>query len=327
MRAATFVLLLGCVATGLPVAAQPVPTSEPRRPFTSGGTNHTTRRWTNSPLDSFRQLLAMNPAEREKALAEKPERVRGFLAGRLKEYDALPPAERELRLRLSQLRFHLLPLLRPGVTNRAERLAAIPAEDRKLVEDRLQQWDSLPPALRQEVLDNEWLVHTVLRFQSSPAAQQKELLAGMSPERRARLEADLATWHGLPADKRAEMLKQFNQFFELSDKEKFKILATIPDAQRRQMEKTIHAFEKLPAEQRSRCMKSLQRFAAMTQAEQVEFLGNAERWAKLSDVEKDAIRKLVTQFPPLPPGLGFPPLPPGLDGTPGVPSLLNLTNR
>lgn len=327
MRAAFIAVLLGCLAMGQPLCAQPAPTPEFRRLPPSGGTNHATRRWTNSPLDSFRQLLAMNPVEREKALAEKPERLRGFLAGRLKEYDALRPDERELRLRLSQLRFHLLPLMRHGVTNRAERLAAIPADDRKLVEDRLQQWDSLPAALRQEVLESEWLVHTVLRFQSSPPAQQQEILASMSPERRTRLESDLATWHALPAEKRTGMLKHFNQFFELSDREKSKILATIPDAQRPQMEKTVHALEKLPAEERSRCMKSLERFAAMTPQEQVEFLNNADRWAKLSGTEKDAIRRLVTQFPPLPPGLGFPPLPPGLDGTPGPPAPLILTNR
>ena len=319
MRAAAITLLLASLASVHPAAAQ--------IPLVPAGTNAATRGWTNSPIDSFRQLLALNSSQRERALTEKPERVRSFLASRLEEYDALPPDERELRLRLSQLRFHLLPLLRPGVTNRAERLAAIPAEDRKLVENRLQQWDRLTPEVRQEVLVNEWIVHTVLRLQSSSPSQQKEILASIPPERRQRLEADLASWHALSADKRAGMLKSFNQFFDLSDKEKSKILVTLPDPQRQQMEQTLSDFEQLPAEQRSRCLKSLQRFASMTQLEQLEFINNTERWAKLSEVEKDTIRKLVTEFPPLPPGLGSPPLPPGLDGSPPPPPFLILTNR
>ena len=47
-----------------------------------------------------------------------------------------------------QLRCDLIPLMHLLPTNRTARLAAIPEDDRKLVEDRLREWDILPPDLR-----------------------------------------------------------------------------------------------------------------------------------------------------------------------------------
>ena len=313
MRFTCYALLIGCMAAGQAAFAQAAPATGVAK--------------STSLIDTFRQLLAMDRAGREKALAEKPEHTRNYLAGKLREYDALTPDERELRLHLSQLRYYMLPLMKPGLTNRAERMEAIPTDDRKLIEARLAQWDRLTADLQKEVLENEWLMQTVLRFESSSPAQQKELMEAMSRDRRRRLESDLAKWHALPADKQSRMVKNFNQFFELSDKEKSRIIATVPQSQRRQMEQTIHAFEQLPAAQRTLCMKSLQRFATMTQQQQLDFFSNAERWARLTEAERETVRKLLMEFPPLPPGLGTPPLPPGLDGTllPPPPSVL--TNR
>jgi len=264
-----------------------------------------------SPLDSFRQLLAMNPEERQNALAEKSDGQRNFLAGKLKEYDALSPVDRELRLQVTQLRFYLMPLLYKRPEERAAKLEAIPSEDRKLVEERLEQWDKLPPSLQREVRDNEWLVQTVARFQSNTPAQQKEMLDAMPADRRGRLERDLAKWNGFNPDKRQRMLANFNQFFELNDREKSRILKSVPGLERHQVEKTLLAFEKLPAEQRTLCIDALKRFSKMSPDQQLQFFSNADRWAKLSEAEKELLRKMLTQMPPLPPGFGEPanPLP------------------
>jgi hypothetical protein len=257
-----------------------------------------------SPLDSFRQMLAMSPEERKMALESKPESQREFLEGKLREYDAFAPDERELRLRVTQLRFYLTPLLYKRPDERASKLDAIPSEDRALVQERLAQWDKLPREVQREVRDNEWLVQTVVRFQSATPAQQKAQLESMSASRRERLERDLAKWNGFAADKRQRMLANFNQFFELNEKEKARILKSVPGIERAQIERTIAAFQKLPPEQRTMCMDALKKFSSMTTEQQLQFLSNADRWAKLSDAEKDLIRKMVTQMPPLPPGFG-----------------------
>ncbi len=301
---------------------------DPPTPSKSAAGAASARQDTNSPVEFFRKLLAMNPAEREKALAEKPEK-RAYLKVKLKEYDALTPAEREVRLRVTQLRYYLTPLLSLKPDERAPHLELIPAEDRKFIEERLAQWDGLPAELQREVLENEWLIHTVLRLQSSSPAHQKELLDAMSPDRRERLEHDLAKWSSLAADKRARMLANFNQFFELNEKEKSKILKTVPGSERSEIEKTLLAFEQLPPEQRTLCINSLKRFASMTPEQQLQFFSNAERWAKLSDVEKQLLRQLVVKMPPLPPmPTALPPMPPGFGEPPAAPlPVLGTTNR
>src|SRR5215207_7898091 len=61
-----------------------------------------------SPVDSFRELLDMKPAERTNALAKKSEKYRKVIEERLGEFDALPLDQRQARLRLMQLRWELL---------------------------------------------------------------------------------------------------------------------------------------------------------------------------------------------------------------------------
>ena len=101
-----------------------------------------------SPVDLFRELLAMTPAERENYLTNRPPGIRDRILAKVREYEALDPNERELRLRATELRWYLLPLMHESPTNRAARLAAIPDDLRPLVKNRLQQWDILPPPLQ-----------------------------------------------------------------------------------------------------------------------------------------------------------------------------------
>ena len=65
-----------------------------------------------SPVDLFRELLAMTPAGRENFLTNRPPGIRNRILAKVREYGALDPNERELRLRATELRWYLLPLLR-----------------------------------------------------------------------------------------------------------------------------------------------------------------------------------------------------------------------
>ena len=106
-------------------------------------------------MDFFRQLLAMTPDERENFLTNRPPEIRARILAKVDEYEALDPNERELRLRATELRWYLMPLLRNRPTNRAARLAQMPDDIRELVQARLEQWAILPPPLQQEFLENE----------------------------------------------------------------------------------------------------------------------------------------------------------------------------
>ncbi len=289
---------------------QPKESAGPRVP--PGASSH---RHKGPPMDYFRQLLALNGAEREQALAEKPEHMRKFLMDRLKEYDALTPEERELRLRVTQLRWYLRPLMEVSATNRTERLEKIPEADRKLVEERLQLWDKLPPDLQKEVLEHEMIVGYVIHEETSPTATKKSIPETVPPEWRKKLELDLANWHALPQAQRQRMVENFHQFFDLSEKEKAKTLGTLSEAERRQMEQTLQEFAKLPSVQRQVCIDSFRKFANMTPEQQLQFLKNAERWQAMTPSERETWRTLVTKLPPLPPGFGVPTLPPAVSFT------------
>jgi hypothetical protein len=102
-----------------------------------------------SPVDFFRQLLAMTPEEREEFLTNRPPEIRDRILAKVREYLALDPDERELRLRATELRWYLLPLLRESrgpIAPRAWRRSR--TDLRELVASRLEQWSILPPPLQ-----------------------------------------------------------------------------------------------------------------------------------------------------------------------------------
>jgi len=248
----------------------------------------------SSPVDFFRQLLAMPPEAQEKALASRPPEARERILAKLAEYEALGPDERELRLRATELRWWLMPMLRAPAAECAARLAQVPANLRELVEARVQQWRILPPQLQDEILSNETALHyfALVETTNRPAATaEQQRIAG-----------------------------QFSQFFELTPAEKEQTLNTLSEAERAQMQATLKSFEKLPPDQRLTCVRNYAKFAGMGAAERAEFLKNAESWSKMSPSERQAWRDLVRTipiWPPMPPDAPQPPVPPL---PPGVPS-------
>jgi len=256
----------------------------------------------SSPVDFFRQLLAMPPEAQEKALASRSPAARERIAAKLAEYQALDPDERELRLRATELHWWLMPMLSASASERAVRLAQMPANLRELAESRLMQWSILPPPLQDEILSNETALHyfSLVENARQPAATAEQ----------------------------QRIANQFNQFFELTPEEKEQTLNTLSEAERAQMQATLKSFEKLPPDKRLICVRNYAKFAGMTETERASFLRNAESWSKMSPSERQAWRDLVQTvpiWPPLPPGLDppnpvppdAPPLPPGLP-SPGV---------
>jgi hypothetical protein len=295
-----FVLLLVMlVVTGAVVPAQPSTTPPPLPPL-------------RSPVDTFRELLGMTAEQRKSALAARPAEIRQRLLAKLREYQALQPEERELRLRATELRWWLLPLMRQPATNRLGQLNFIPADLRKLVDDRLAQWDLLPPDLQKEILEKD----EAARLEALTIVQRENSLARLQPEQRAALEAGLTRWRALPEPQRRATCEQFDGYFNLTPREQQKVLGTLSESQRQQMEQTLGAFEKLPREKRIACVRGFEKFANLSLAERKQFLENANHWQQMSLAEREAWRNLVNSvpdWPPLPPGLGEAPPPlPGL---------------
>jgi hypothetical protein len=259
----------------------------------------------HSPVDFFRDLLAMTPRDCENFLTNKPPETRGRILAKVREYQALDPNEREVRLRATELRWYLMPLLRDSFTNRAARLAQVPDDIRHLVKARLMQWEILPPPMQKEFLENERTLRYFSHVDVTNNLAVGDWHRGPSDDEQAR-------WSALSEDERRRITAQFNQFFELTSAEKEKMLGTLSGTERAQMEKTLAAFDTLPPQQRAQCVHAFTKFAGMSGQERAEFLKNAERWAQMPPAERKAWRDLVAhvpQWPPLPPALP-PPMPP-----------------
>jgi predicted Fe-S protein YdhL (DUF1289 family) len=256
-----------------------------------------------SPVDFFRQLLAMTPDDRDNFLTNRPPQIRVRILAKVAEYEALDPNERELRLRATELRWYLMPLLREPATNQAAMLTLVPPDVRELIQARLEEWTILPPTLRDEFLANEHILYYFAHVDT------RSVPAENSP--RAPDESERAHWNGLSEAERRQITDGFNQFFELTPDEKQKAMNTLSETERQQMEKTLQSFDKMPASQRSECVNAFAKFASMNPIEKTEFLKNAERWSAMSPAERQAWRDLVVnvpQWPPLP--LGALPAPP-----------------
>jgi len=221
-----------------------------------------------------------------------------------------------LRLRTTELRWYLLPLMREPPENRAARLAQIPADMRELAESRLNQWIILPPQLQQEFLENEQALHYFahLDVSNNPALQK------IAPPG-----SELARWVSMTETQRKQITTSVDQFFALTPDEKEAALNTLSDAERGQMEKTLKAFDKLPPRQRDECIQAFAKFASMSSSEKRDFLRNAERWSQMSPADRQAWRDLVVNvpaWPPLPQGFvappPAPPLPRSLNSTPAI---------
>lgn len=234
-----------------------------------------------SPVTLFRNLLAMSVPERASFLTNRPPQIRASILAKVREYQAMPPDERELRLQATELRWYLMPLLHDSSTNLNMLLARVPASLQELVKSRLAQWEILPPPLKQEFLENDRAVHYFSRIEPPGAAGPN-----------------------LSDEQRQAIADQFNQFFELTPVEKQKALRTLSGTERAQMEKTLQAFGQLPLRQRLLCLHNYAKFAGMNAGERTDFLKNAERWSQMTPAERQTWRDLVANvplWPPVPP--------------------------
>jgi hypothetical protein len=221
----------------------------------------------------------MSPRDRESFLTNRPPEMRTALRAKIQEYLAMDPDDRELRLRATELRYQLVPLLRLKPADRGPRLAMVPDDLAPLVTSRLADWDQLSTNLQQEFLANDHTLHYFSHVETATPASGDNAAAAQ----------------------REKIARQFDQFFELTPDERQKTLKTLSATERAQMEQTLQAFNKLPGQQRFACLRAFTKFAGLSQPERAEFLKNAERWSQMSPKERQSWRDLVARVPTWPP--------------------------
>lgn len=257
-----------------------------------------------SPVQQFRELLAMDSQSRASALDLRPPGMREPIEAKVNQYLALPADEREARLQATELR-HYLTLLLP-LTNRMALVTQIAEPMRSVVEARLERWEIMPPQMQEEFLENERVVSYFTQLGKMTPAQRDELLGGMPREQRVKVEEDIRRWRGLSETNKNRAFAQFNQIFSLTAEDRAKTLSYLSDAEREAMETTLDRFAGLTSEQRKICIESFQKFTRMSLAERQEFLKKADAWKRMTPAEREQWREVVRAVPEMPPF--FPPV-------------------
>ena len=298
----SFIAVIAVVsALARAAVAQPVPPGASLPPMPKG----------KSPVELFRKLIAATPVEAETILSGRTPEQRRVIELKIVEYRLLPPPLREWRLKATELRWYLVPLMRLPPENRSQLLLTVPDEDRPLVDARLQQWDRLPAAEQQALLNNELAVRYVSRPGTAPAPSPL-LLASLPTAERARLEQAVAQWREMPEARRDDLAARFSRFFSLDANEQNRTLDLLTASEREQLQRTIDSFALLPPAERERSLRGVRQFSQLNREERLTFLQGAERWRNLSEVQRDNWRTLVNKLPPTPPGALMPPMPPGI---------------
>ncbi len=337
LRCLLVVLLLQ--GGGVPFAARPPKAAQEGERRGMGkppyGTR-TTNTWSGSkfrfPTEFLRDLIHASPAEQEKLLAEKAERDRKFFesyyrnsksmteeeirervqkrledsrqfwAAKIKEYAALTPEQREMRIenthRTVMLREHLKPLMKASPLERADRLREVPDADRALLESRLKIWDALPSEVQKLVLEHDSALHYFARYETSPAEQREAYMNMLPSSVRRRLEEDILEWNDVPAARRDVMKQAFASLFTLSDEDQEKALTYLPEAERRKLEEALDQFGDLTPAQREKCIQAYQKFLGLSPVGRQQFMSNAEVWKQMDEGERNAWRALVSKLPP-----------------------------
>lgn len=261
-----------------------------------------------APAQQFRELLAASPEQRTEYLARKSPKSREVIEAKLREFEALSPEQRELRLRVAQLQYFLSPLLAVEPAARTNLLSVVPDEDLPLIQQRLRAWDALPSEARRDILESERSLSHFVRLETTDPAQLVAVVQQAPAAARPEIEAQLQRWLALAPDERARKTAGFQRFFDLTEAERDRTLRQLSSTDRAQMEQTLASFENLPAEQRDHCVRAFRKFARMSAAERAEFLRNAQKWQTLSASERDAWRRVVQRVmdqPPLPPAINL----------------------
>jgi len=261
-----------------------------------------------SPVDSFRELLAMNPGERKQSLAGRAPQTQSQILAKIREYESLGPNQRELRLKGTELYFWLAPLMNTAASKRPPLPAWVPPSVRKEIESRLQAWDEFSPSKQQELLTNAAAIRFFTQLKTGPPP-----LPPASSAQQAKLDRGILQWQALPRSQQQKITARFKRFFDLTPEEQQEACNTLSEPERRQIERTLAKFENLSRADRGKAISCFEKFASLGLDERRQFLKSAELWKLMPPDKRQNWRDLVNEFqeqPPSPPGLEAPPFPP-----------------
>ena len=190
-----------------------------------------------SPVEEFRKLLKMSEAEREADLAAHSPENRKTLEEKLHTYQAFSESDRQRHLNAIELRWYLRNLIGYPVNLRAEKIAKVPIDLRKILQERLLVWDQLPATTRKQILENE-----MIDFLSQPPNPKESVV---------QKENVVEAFYKMP-----EVAKTISAIGKLPDSERSKTMAAfgrfarMGDGERRVFLQKVDRWKKMSSEEK-----------------------------------------------------------------------------
>jgi hypothetical protein len=253
-----------------------------------------------SPVTFFRQLLALTPAERQARLASRPAANREVIERKLREYEAMPAADRDARLRALEFHHYLSALLRAPAAVRSNWLAQIPAEFRAPCEERLRLWVVLPPEIQSYMLERQSTLQWLTRTDGMSPQERQQALAALPAALRQAVERDAARWQAMSPAQRDQAWRGVREMFDLSPRDQRRVLAQVTQTQREQTEKMVQNLGPLTPAQRERYVEGWRKFSQLDPAQRARFIQGWERWKTMPEAEREVWRRLATRVPAVP---------------------------
>ncbi|HXE74111.1 MAG TPA: DUF3106 domain-containing protein [Candidatus Xenobia bacterium] len=242
------VLTLGLA--GVQVWAQeappPPPTQGPERPMGPHGRGMMRRGPDRPMMQLFLRVAPLVPAEQEQVLAadeffqQLPPRAQENFRRRLAEFNALPEAERRLRLQhwnvkppirqAEELFQRVAPLPleeQQRILNEDELFQSLPPQAQERFRRRLDHFNSLPAYERERRLEKLREFSQLAPEQQQRLRQRARMLENMSPEQRLQAQRLFQAWRELSPERR-QLLEERVHHLQQASPEQRRILADDP---------------------------------------------------------------------------------------------------
>ena len=267
---------------------------------------------TKSPVERFRDLLAMTPAERETVLANRPKFWKDRVLAKIDQYQQMPADQREVKLQETQLRWLLRQAIQMSDGDRQQLMLRCSASEKSMLQQRLEQWEKQSTETRQEMMEYLTRMESI---SEKRLENQNVRPDGSSPPEFPKMDSGIEKFMNLPPSQRSQIIFGYQKFFTLSDKERKMVLNKLAEPARQAILVNVQKINQLPVEERERIMVELKKLANMSPEEQSTFLKNSQTWQSIPKGEKEAWLRLVSRKrpePPMPSELLLPPTPPPL---------------
>ncbi len=213
--------------------------------------------------------------------------------------------DREAALQGLRVWYYLREMVKYPAEIRSIALTMIPGADRELVEIRLKRWDKLPPDLQTEVMEHERMFRYVLQLDGLNRAQQEALAHDLPESLREKWDDRLEKWHHLTLERRQQIYGQFQKMFNLSPRERNKVLETLSEQDRTQAERSLlifQALEKLPLAEQKACIDAFLSFieSPPNSNQRNQRLEELSRWRAYPADVKASWNSVFKFVPPLP---------------------------